>query len=151
MDRRYLPPANGGLGIFNLKIFLDAQRCSWIKRAVTKNIDNWRYDLKCLSPAGDITLIRKIDVDSFANPILTNIVRSYQTFLPAFTLMEKNYKKGKFSLTRPSSDPVPTMAYWIFLFLLRLSTIGPKIPFDRSLLKNASLMAPSEPRLNFWT
>jgi len=97
-DRRYLPPANGGLGIFNLKIFLDAQRCSWIKRAASKNIDNWRYDLKCLSPAGDITLIRKIDVDPFANPILTNIVSSYETFLPAFTLKEKNYKKGQIFL-----------------------------------------------------
>ncbi len=39
-DRRYLDPENGGLGLFELKSFLDAQKCSWIKRTVHKTIDN---------------------------------------------------------------------------------------------------------------
>jgi hypothetical protein len=30
-DRRYLPVDKGGLGLFDLKKFLDAQRCSWIQ------------------------------------------------------------------------------------------------------------------------
>jgi hypothetical protein len=97
-DRRYLPPASGGLGIFNIKTFLEAQRCSWIKRAFSKNIDNWRYDLKCLSPAGDVTLIRKIDIDPYTHPILSNIVSAYETFLPAHTLKDKNYKKSQLFL-----------------------------------------------------
>jgi hypothetical protein len=94
-DRRYLPPSSGGLGIFDLRSFLDAQRCSWIKRAFHKKIDNWRFDLTCLSPLNDVTLIRLIDVNPHLHPILHNIVKSYVNFLPNFTLSGKNYKKGQ--------------------------------------------------------
>ncbi len=45
-DRRYLKPADGGLGLFKLKSFLIAQKCAWIKRSEQKTIDNWRFDLK---------------------------------------------------------------------------------------------------------
>ncbi len=31
--RLYLPPSEGGLGLFNISDFLDAQRCTWIKRS----------------------------------------------------------------------------------------------------------------------
>ncbi len=32
--RRYLKPEQGGLGIFNIADFLNAQKCSWIKRVL---------------------------------------------------------------------------------------------------------------------
>ncbi len=35
-DRLYLPASHGGLGLFNLKTYLDAQKCSWIVRASKK-------------------------------------------------------------------------------------------------------------------
>jgi hypothetical protein len=35
-DRRYLKPADGGLGLFELKSFLTAQKCAWIKRSEKK-------------------------------------------------------------------------------------------------------------------
>jgi hypothetical protein len=95
MERRYLPPGNGGLGLFKLKTFLDAQRCSWIKRAHVKAIDNWRFDLKNLAPGGNISLIRRIDVDKNDHPILYNLVDSYCTFLTAFSDHEKNYQKSE--------------------------------------------------------
>ena len=36
----YLDPEHGGLGIFDLKDFFQAQHCSWIKRANSLVIDN---------------------------------------------------------------------------------------------------------------
>jgi len=65
-----------------------------IKRAHFKCIDNWRFDLHQLSPNNDITQIRKIDIDPYLHPILTNIVNSYCEFLPAFSKNEKNYRKA---------------------------------------------------------
>ena len=46
--RLYLTPEQGGLGCINLKTFLQAQQCTWLKRAMSANIDNWRYDVKNL-------------------------------------------------------------------------------------------------------
>jgi len=92
--RRYLPPKKGGLGLFKLKPFLDAQRCSWVKRAYCKPIDNWRFDLKSLSPGGDISAIRKLDVCKREHPILYNIVESYSDFMHSFALHGKNYRKS---------------------------------------------------------
>jgi hypothetical protein len=43
--QRYLKPDQGGLGIFNLVDFLNAQKCSWIKRVLNNQIDNWRLSL----------------------------------------------------------------------------------------------------------
>jgi hypothetical protein len=58
VGRRYLPPEKGGLGIFELSSFLLAQRCSWIKRAHSLPIDNWRFDLRRFSPSGLVHDIR---------------------------------------------------------------------------------------------
>jgi hypothetical protein len=79
--RRYLPPESGGLGIFELKTFLLAQRCSWIKRAHDLPIDNWRFDLRRLSPTGQVHSIRLCDINKDANPILYNIVDAYTFFV----------------------------------------------------------------------
>jgi hypothetical protein len=53
----------GGTGFFNIKKFLMAQQCTWINRAFKLHIDNWRYDLRNNSPAGNILNIRKGDID----------------------------------------------------------------------------------------
>ncbi len=93
-ERRYLSPENGGLGLFDLKIFLDAQRCSWLKRADKLTIDNWRFDLKCKAPNGDFCLLRKIDISANENPILANIVDSFCNFSAAFAKKDSNYLKS---------------------------------------------------------
>jgi hypothetical protein len=89
--RRYLPPESGGLGIFELKTFLLAQRCSWIKRAHDLPIDNWRFDLRRLSPTGQVHSIRLCDINKEANPILYNIVDAYTSFVGEFSKVNNNY------------------------------------------------------------
>lgn len=43
--RMYKTPENGGLGLFNLRDFLDAQKCAWVKRSVACNINKVEYPI----------------------------------------------------------------------------------------------------------
>ncbi len=95
-DRRYLPTDKGGLGLFELNKFLDAQRCSWIQRARSLRIDNWRYDLQVLAPGNNITLIRPCDVDKTHHPILFNMAASYCSFVAEFTRINSNFRTVPF-------------------------------------------------------
>jgi Reverse transcriptase (RNA-dependent DNA polymerase) len=76
-ERLYQELQLGGVGMFNLKDFLDAQRVSWLMRAFKLPIDIWRYDLHRLSPGNKILNIRTCDVDPVKNPILYCIVTAY--------------------------------------------------------------------------
>jgi hypothetical protein len=67
-NRLYIPANLGGLGLMHLGTYLDAQRIVWIVRAAKKNIDNWRLDLKNLSPDGDVSRIRKSDIGTVRSP-----------------------------------------------------------------------------------
>ncbi len=88
---RFYKPANmGGLGLFDLKIFLDAQRIAWIKRA--KNVDDsWKITLysKCY---GSIFNVRSSDFDKNNEPCLYTIVSSYDKFVVNYTKFAENYK-----------------------------------------------------------
>jgi hypothetical protein len=97
-ERRYLPCEDGGLGLFDLKTFLHAQKCSWVKRAEHKTIDNWRFDLKSKSPNWDLSLIRRTEISQNENPILYNIVDSFCTMNEALTKKDENYKKSQIFL-----------------------------------------------------
>ena len=79
-ERLYLDPEHGGLGIFNLKQFFQAQHCSWIKRAHAQRIDNWRYDLARASPDHNILQIKPMDLDPDTDPILRNFAISFSHF-----------------------------------------------------------------------
>jgi hypothetical protein len=91
-QRVNLPINKGGLGMFHLPKFLGTLQCAWIKRAASNCIDNWRYDLKSVSPDGDVTLIRSCDLDPESHPILHNLVKSYETFVGEFSKHNGNYK-----------------------------------------------------------
>ena len=93
-DRIYLPAKLGGLGIFKVKTFLQAQHCSWIMRAFKFTIDNWRYDLAASSPTGNILQLRSRDINEFTNPILQGLVESYEDFYSCFSAMNGNYKEA---------------------------------------------------------
>ena len=93
-DHLYLPAEYGGLGIFNIKKFLTAQHCSWILRAYKLPIDNWRFDLRAAAPAGEIYLIRKCDLIRESNPILINLVSSFEIFYGEFSKKDGNYKNA---------------------------------------------------------
>jgi hypothetical protein len=97
-DCRYLSPQDGGLGLFNLKNFLQAQKCSWIKRADAKCIDNWRYDLKMCAPDGNLMLLRTMDVNHNEHPILYNLASAFCNFSTALSKKDSNFKKGQIFL-----------------------------------------------------
>jgi hypothetical protein len=47
--RIFEPKSNGGLGLFRIREFLDAQKCMWLKRAL--NLDElWKINLYVKSP-----------------------------------------------------------------------------------------------------
>jgi Reverse transcriptase (RNA-dependent DNA polymerase) len=91
-SRLYLPPDKGGLGLFDLNLFIQAQTCSWIKRANDLCIDNWRYFITTACPGNNILLLRSSDIDPEMNPILFNMAKCYEKFISAFSALDGNYK-----------------------------------------------------------
>jgi exonuclease III len=83
---------DGGLGIFDLKTFLQAQRCTWIARAYRQPIDNWRFDLKLCAPNNNICLIRPCDIDRDRHPILYTMVCDYKDFYGNFSKVDGNFR-----------------------------------------------------------
>jgi len=94
--RLYLPPEKGGLGLFNLIDYLNAQKCTWIVKARKKRIDNWRHDLTSLAPGNDIEKIRICDVDRERHPILYNMVKAYTRLIENHAKINGNYKESFF-------------------------------------------------------
>jgi hypothetical protein len=96
VERRYLPPELGGLGIFHLETFLSAQMCSWVHRASKLVIDNWRLELKDLSPTNVIFDIRPGDIRNETNPVLSTLAKAHTELLAAFTKKEQNFTVAPF-------------------------------------------------------
>ena len=89
--KRLLQPCKeGGLGLFNLRDFLDAQRCAWVKRAQSLD-DNWKRYLysRCYST---VLNVRAEQIDSECYPILHGIVVSYERFFMRHTQWNENFK-----------------------------------------------------------
>jgi hypothetical protein len=82
----------GGLGLFDIKTFLDAQRITWVKRAREVN-DLWKISLysRCY---GSVFNIRSQDYSSETEPCLHTIVSSYERFMTYYTKYGKNYKES---------------------------------------------------------
>ncbi len=76
------------------KMLITALKCSWIKRAISKNIDNWRYDLKSLAPGGEIALIHTHDVKKNEHPILYNMVAAFVELRNALCKKNSNFKNS---------------------------------------------------------
>jgi hypothetical protein len=111
-----MAPDLGGIGMFDLSVFLEAQRVSWIIRAKNFPIDNWRYDLHFLSPAHNILLIRRGDVDRKTFPVLYEIVSAFCKYREVFE--KKNlddaqiFENSNFRLT--STGSVLTKSFFYF-------------------------------------
>ncbi len=82
----------GGLGLFDLTTFLDAQRVTWVKRA--KSIDDWWKLSRYSRSMGDVFNVRSKDFNMEREPCLYTIVKSYEKFLVNFTKHGNNYKKA---------------------------------------------------------
>jgi hypothetical protein len=89
-NRRYLLPEQGGAGLINLRDFLLAQK-SWIKRAASNIIDNWRLTLALSAPDGNILNIRSCDIDPNVHLILYELSWAYEFFAGCFSLVDNNF------------------------------------------------------------
>ena len=90
--RLLLSREEGGLGLFNLRDFLDAHCCSWVKRAQNLD-DNWKRTLYVKS-YGNILNIRAKNIDKHCFPILHEISLSYERFFVRHTGWNENFKSA---------------------------------------------------------
>jgi hypothetical protein len=82
----------GSLGLFKIAIFLQAQRCSWIKRATSLD-EIWKMDLLSKSP-GNILRVTAPMFSNLYNPVLHCLAESCDNLLAAHTKLNQNYRKA---------------------------------------------------------
>jgi hypothetical protein len=87
--RLYKPVCMGGLGLFRIPDFLDAQRISWVRRSHLID-DKWKIDLYSRS-YGTVFNIRKSNFNPTECPCLAAIANSYEKFLVNFTKSKENF------------------------------------------------------------
>ena len=91
--RLYLSPENGGLGLFEIKNFLDAQKVAWIVRA--KETDEiWKIKL-FIAGAGNVYNIRSSLIDEAMNPILYHFACAFEIFLSGYTKHNENFWESR--------------------------------------------------------
>jgi len=91
----YIPVHEGGLGLINIKEYIIALQCSWIKRVTQHWNDTWRYDIMRASYGNPLN----VSCDTFSavnNPILYNICSSFGNFRLAFEKKGQIIKKLTF-------------------------------------------------------
>jgi hypothetical protein len=89
-ERTFKPVNLGRLGLFNVRNFLDAQTCSWIRRA--KIIDqDWKARL-IGTGTDNIYNISSANIEGNQFPIAHNIARAYDNFKAKFVTCGNNYK-----------------------------------------------------------
>ncbi len=91
-DRLYRKVKDGGLGLIKLEHYVQALHCTWIRRAWTCTNDNWKYDLHKASN-GEILNIKEHGLGNELGTVLSNLVKSYDTFQHKFTTVGNNFTK----------------------------------------------------------
>ena len=89
-ERVFTEIKNGGLGLFRVESFLNAQKCSWVKRA-TNTDDLWKEKLLRYGN-GNIYNLRSSDFDVTCYPILRCIAKSWETFYFNFCAKDENFR-----------------------------------------------------------
>ncbi len=84
------PIEMGGLGMFELKAFLDAQKIAWVKRA--KNLDDWWKILLYSKCYGSVFNLRCKPLNVVSEPCLYSIAKSYEKFMVSYSKSGENYK-----------------------------------------------------------
>ncbi len=92
-NRRYEPPSAGGLGLINLRDFVSALQCTWVKRVHSHGVDTWRYDMLQLC-FGNPFLLNTTLVKRNINPIIYNIAQSFERLSKTYYGTGKNYLKA---------------------------------------------------------
>jgi hypothetical protein len=80
----------GGIGFIDLKKFIISLQCSWVKRAYSSTIDNWRLDLN-KATQGNVEILTPEMFNKDTNPILHTIASSFVDFKHEFYLQNDNF------------------------------------------------------------
>jgi hypothetical protein len=84
------PIEMGGLGMFELETFLEAQKIAWVKRA--KNLDDWWKILLYSKSYGTVYNLRSKHFNAGNGPCLYSIAKGYEKFLVCYSKSGENYK-----------------------------------------------------------
>jgi hypothetical protein len=90
--RMFLPPDGGGIGLFNLRDFLDAQKCAWIKRSKDL-MEPWKIVIY-ISNHGNLYNVKGNNVDMLEYPICHNICKSFERFTDMYIKHNENFREG---------------------------------------------------------
>jgi hypothetical protein len=83
---------NGGLGLFNIKHFLVAQTCCWIKRSTLID-QEWKARLAGAG-TGNLFLSHCGSGLDDLFPVLKHITEAFRIFIGTFTLFNRNFTEG---------------------------------------------------------
>jgi hypothetical protein len=84
-NRLYLPVTKGGLGLVNIRNFVVAVQCSWIKKAILSTNDTWKLEIK--NSTDDFSNF----VSTGTKGIIKNLINSYNTFQLSWTKKNNNF------------------------------------------------------------
>jgi len=91
-QRFFKSPSEGGLGLFELQTFLQAQKCSWVRRAFTGS-NNWKIKLQ-RAGTGTIFNQNPEKIEEGEHGILHGISKSFQKFAQAYWKNDNNFEKA---------------------------------------------------------
>jgi hypothetical protein len=89
--RLHVSVQRGGLGLFDIRNFITALQCSWIKRALTNTNDNWKVTLKSLGEGNVLDCDKTILNNHSIGLGLSNIIASFSTFKKSFFQYKNNF------------------------------------------------------------
>jgi hypothetical protein len=88
--RMYQTPENGGLGLFDIRNFLDAQKCAWVKRSRDLS-EPWKVILFA-SNYGNLFNVKGRNIDRLEYPICHDICKSYEKFTDMYVKIDENFR-----------------------------------------------------------
>ena len=91
-NRLYAKPEEGGLGLFNLKIFIKALQATWVSKAYVCCNDNWKYDLLENVNFDLHNFTVNLDNNNLGGT-LSNLSNSFSEFLVEFSKKDENFIK----------------------------------------------------------
>jgi hypothetical protein len=90
-NRLYKPPAEGGIGLFNIEDFLDSQKCAWVKHS-TDLLEPWKVILYSKN-FGCVYNCKSRNVVREEYPVIHGICVSYERMLCSFTSANENFRE----------------------------------------------------------
>ena len=89
-DRIYAKIENGGLGLVEIKNFLNYQKCGWLKLSLDLD-SNWKRILFC-SSGGNILNVKTKNMSD--NPILKGLAATQEIFSSIHFKINNNFQKS---------------------------------------------------------